>query len=202
MARYPLSPSSGQYKCLGSEFDAEINRLENEEDFKERYDQFHKRYPKADHYPYAYRVKGHSKSSDDGEPASSAGRPLLSFLEEKDVYGYVIVARYFGGTKLGIPRLRRSILEAASLAHDNGEFGVEENRYCYPLEVDYSTFTALQKLSGKGKFDLGETKYGLNVETTLISKTKLDKVFVEAGLDERLLEKETVQQVIVKEERL
>ena len=201
MARYPLSPSSGQYKCLGSEFDAEIAKLENEEDFKTCYDEFHKRYPKADHYPYAYRVKGHSKSSDDGEPASSAGRPLLSFLEEKDLYGYVIVARYFGGTKLGIPRLRRSILEAASFAYEQGEFGVEEERFCYPLEVDYSTFTALQKLSMKGKFALGETKYGLAVETTLISKEALDKVFVEAGLDERLLTNKTVQQVIVKEER-
>ena len=199
MARLPLSVSFGEYKCLGSSFLAEVGPFASEEEFKDIYDTFKKKYPKADHYPYAYRLGGRSKSSDDGEPGSSAGRPLLSLLDEKDIDGYVIVARYFGGTKLGIPRLRRSILEAAEEAIKNGKYGSEKTLFSYPMEIEYSTYDTLHNLASRYGFTLNDTEFGIKVKTTVRSSDKLGKVFEKYGLDLTLLENETTVTVIQEE---
>ena len=185
MARLPFAPATGEYKCLGSTFDGEVGPLSDETSFKEIYDSFKKRFPKADHYPYAYRLKDRGKSSDDGEPGSSAGRPLLSLL-----------ARYFGGTKLGIPRLRRSILEAAELAISSARLGVEKQVYSYHLEVDYSAYQTILRLSEKYGFSLKETAFGIKVETTAISSAKLHPVFEKAGLSLDLLQDEQTNTII------
>ena len=199
MPRLPLEVSFGQCKCLGSEFDSELGPLGEETAFKGIYEAFRKEYPKADHYPYAYRLVSHSKSSDDGEPGSSAGRPLLSLLEEKDLYGYVIVARYFGGTKLGIPRLRRNIVEAAENAIAAARIGVEKQLYAYPMEVDYSLYQLLTNLAGKWNFTLTETVFDIKVKTTLLSSAKLRKAFEQENLPLTLLEGETLITAIQEE---
>lgn len=199
MPRLPLEVSFGQCKCLGSEFDSELGPLGEETAFKGIYEAFRKKYPKADHYPYAYRLVSHSKSSDDGEPGSSAGRPLLSLLEEKDLYGYVIVARYFGGTKLGIPRLRRNIVEAAENAIAAARIGVEKQLYAYPMEVDYSLYQLLTNFAGKWNFTLTETVFDMKVKTTLLSSVKLRKAFEQENLPLTLLEGETLITAIQEE---
>lgn len=199
MPRLPLEVSFGQCKCLGSEFDSELGPLGEETAFKGIYEAFRKKYPKADHYPYAYRLPNHSKSSDDGEPGSSAGRPLLSLLEEKDLYGYVIVARYFGGTKLGIPRLRRNIVEAAENAIAAARIGVEKQLYAYPMEVDYSLYQLLTNLAGKWNFTLTETVFDIKVRTTLLSSVKLRKAFEQENLPLTLLEGESLITAIQEE---
>ena len=199
MPRLPLEVSFGQCKCLGSEFDSELGPLGEETAFKGIYETFRKKYPKADHYPYAYRLVSHSKSSDDGEPGSSAGRPLLSLLEEKDLYGYVIVARYFGGTKLGIPRLRRNIVEAAENAIAAARIGVEKQLYAYPMEVDYSLYQLLTNLAGKWNFTLTETVFDIKVKTTLLSSVKLRKAFEQENLPLTLLEGESLITAIQEE---
>ena len=199
MPRLPLEVSFGQCKCLGSEFDSELGPLGEETAFKGIYEAFRKKYPKADHYPYAYRLVSHSKSSDDGEPGSSAGRPLLSLLEEKDLYGYVIVARYFGGTKLGIPRLRRNIVEAAENAIAAARIGVEKELYAYPMEVDYSLYQLLTNLAGKWNFTLTETVFDIKVKTTLLSSVKLRKAFEQENLPLTLLEGESLITAIQEE---
>ncbi len=200
MAKVILTPSEGKYTCLNSLFVAVVGPLNDENSFKEIYDSFKKTYPKADHYPYAYRLVGHAKSSDDGEPGSSAGRPLLSLLEEKDINGYIIVARYFGGTKLGIPRLRRSILEAANLAIASAKLGQEKQVYCYEVEVDYSLYQELTKLSAKYGFRLTETDFGMKVKTTIVNSDKLFEVFQKIGLNPSLLGKEEIKTIIEEEQ--
>ncbi|WP_282167391.1 YigZ family protein [Shewanella japonica] len=71
-------------------------------------------YPGANHYCYAYVAADPSNSiaigcSDDGEPAGSAGRPMLATLQGSDIgeIGAVVI-RYFGGTKLGVGGLVRA----------------------------------------------------------------------------------------------
>ncbi|MEF3275916.1 MAG: IMPACT family protein [Chloroflexus sp.] len=77
--------------------------------------------PDATHHCYAYLI-GYGTStiagmSDDGEPAGTAGRPILSVLRGADLGDTtVIVTRYFGGTLLGVGRLARAYSEAASAA--------------------------------------------------------------------------------------
>jgi len=69
----------------------------------------------ARHIPYAYRLRsGEERASDDGEPASSAGRPILRLIEEEDLRDVLVaVVRYFGGIKLGVGRLSRTYRAAA-----------------------------------------------------------------------------------------
>ncbi|MBC7093361.1 YigZ family protein, partial [Candidatus Bipolaricaulota bacterium] len=69
----------------------------------------------ARHIPYAYRLPtGEGRASDDGEPAGSAGRPLLQLLEGEDLGGVLLaVVRYFGGVKLGVGGLARAYRDAA-----------------------------------------------------------------------------------------
>jgi len=79
-------------------------------------------YPKASHYCYAYIRKNDKGCSDDGEPASTAGRPMLNVLEKEKLINVIaIVIRYFGGIKLGTGGLVRayskSILEALSYSN-------------------------------------------------------------------------------------
>ncbi len=79
-----------------------------------------KQHPKARHFCYAYRIGLDGevfKSSDDGEPAGSAGKPILNTLLSHDVSDILIVViRYFGGTLLGVPGLIKAYKTAAEEA--------------------------------------------------------------------------------------
>ncbi|MCQ2815057.1 MAG: YigZ family protein [Bacilli bacterium] len=105
---------SHQSEINKSKFIAIYFELNDDTKFKELLDQIKKAHPKAKHYVYAYRVKQKSKSSDDGEPHGTAGRPILEFLYKKGLNNCaLVVVRYFGGTKLGASRLLRAYLNSA-----------------------------------------------------------------------------------------
>ena len=75
-------------------------------------------FPDANHNVPAFVVGGGASAlahaSDDGEPAGSAGRPILAVLKGSGLGDVaVVVTRYFGGTKLGIGGLVRAYTEAA-----------------------------------------------------------------------------------------
>ena len=64
---------------------------------------------KATHNCWAFRTKDYERSSDDGEPSGTAGRPMLVALEsEKLINCVIVVIRYFGGIKLGTGGLIRA----------------------------------------------------------------------------------------------
>ena len=73
-------------------------------------------HPKASHVAHAYTAEtpSASRSSDDGEPAGTAGSPALRALERASlIHTAVFVVRYFGGTKLGAGGLTRAYGAAA-----------------------------------------------------------------------------------------
>ncbi len=78
-----------------------------------------KEQPRANHHCLAYRMGDDFRASDDGEPAGSAGRPMLGALDAAglDRVGAIVV-RYFGGTLLGVPGLinayRTTVADALS----------------------------------------------------------------------------------------
>ncbi|MFT3762692.1 MAG: YigZ family protein [Pseudoxanthomonas sp.] len=78
--------------------------------------------PDATHNCWAYRIGGEYRSSDDGEPAGTAGRPILAAI---DGQGYdrvaVVVTRWFGGVKLGAGGLVRAYGGAAAECLRRGE---------------------------------------------------------------------------------
>ena len=82
-----------------SNFIGYIAHVENTDDFKNILKEFKNKYPKATHYCYAYNINGQQKSNDDGEPSSTAGRPILeAIIQNKLENVAIIVIRYFGVT--------------------------------------------------------------------------------------------------------
>lgn len=98
---------------MKSKFIGIIFPISSVEEFKEKLKVIQKEHHKARHVVYAYRLDNTYKSTDDGEPKGTAGRPLLELLLKKDVNNIaLIVVRYFGGTKLGAGRLLRTYVRA------------------------------------------------------------------------------------------
>lgn len=63
----------------------------------------------ATHNCWAWRINFQIRSSDDGEPSGTAGRPMLNVIERRHLENVmVVVTRYFGGIKLGIGGLVRA----------------------------------------------------------------------------------------------
>ena len=106
------APSEGLFKDNGSRFIALAYPVETEEEVKTIVAGLRKQYHDARHHCYAYRLgyKGDVfRSSDDGEPSGSAGRPILGQIDSAGLSDIlVVVVRYFGGIKLGIPGLIRA----------------------------------------------------------------------------------------------
>jgi len=118
-------PSTGIYKELGSKFLSFAFPVSSEEEIKDILTEIRKSHFDARHHCYAYRlgVSGELwRANDDGEPSSSAGKPIHRQLLS---YGLsdvlIVVVRYFGGTKLGVPGLIRAYRNAASDSIENGE---------------------------------------------------------------------------------
>ncbi len=117
------APSEGLFKDNGSRFIALAFPVETEEEVKTIVAGLRKQYHDARHHCYAYRLgyKGDVfRSSDDGEPSGSAGRPILGQIDSVGLSDtLVVVVRYFGGIKLGIPGLIRAYKTstADALAH-------------------------------------------------------------------------------------
>lgn len=65
--------------------------------------------PQATHNCWAWRINFQARSSDDGEPSGTAGRPMLNVIERRELEDVmVVVTRYYGGIKLGAGGLVRA----------------------------------------------------------------------------------------------
>lgn len=105
-----------EIKIKGSRFIGTAFPIKNEDHAKKILEEISKKYYDATHNCYAYIVDfpPHQiiKVSDDGEPAGTAGQPILSVLQGMNLnFVGVVVTRYFGGTKLGKGGLIRAYTE-------------------------------------------------------------------------------------------
>ncbi len=114
------SPSFGEYKEKGSKFLAYAYFVESEEEVKEKLDLIKKEHFKASHHCYAYRLglEGDKfRANDDGEPSGTAGKPILGQIDSFGMTNlFIVVVRYYGGTKLGTSGLINAYREAAKEA--------------------------------------------------------------------------------------
>ena len=96
-----------------SRFEAIALTVENEEQALELVEKLGD--PKATHNCWAYKIGDKYRSSDDGEPGGTAGRPILTAIESQEVDScLIVVTRYFGGIKLGAGGLVRAYGGTAS----------------------------------------------------------------------------------------
>jgi uncharacterized YigZ family protein len=114
------APSIGEFKDKGSKFIAYAYFVQSEEDIKEKLDALKKEHFKATHHCYAYRLGTDGKkfrANDDGEPSGTAGKPILGQIDSFGMSNvFIVVVRYYGGTKLGTSGLIHAYREAAKIA--------------------------------------------------------------------------------------
>jgi uncharacterized YigZ family protein len=140
-------PANGYFMNSGSKFHAYLYPVNAEADAVVLVQALKKEHPKARHFCTAIRLlpdASFSRSSDDGEPSGSAGKPILNQLIKHELTNvFAVVVRYFGGTKLGIPGLieaYKTSTEAAiqqALIVQRKVFG--EVKFTLPFDV-YSGF--------------------------------------------------------------
>ena len=117
------SATKGTYKEKGSKFISYSYPVFSKEDIKEKLIEVKKLEYAARHHCYAYVLnpdKSTWRVNDDGEPSSSAGKPILRQIQSNELTNIlIVVVRYFGGVKLGMPGLIRSYKTAAAEAIAN-----------------------------------------------------------------------------------
>lgn len=144
------APAQGLFKDNGSRFIAFAYPVESIEEVKPLVDALKKEYHDARHHCFAYRI-GHQgdafRANDDGEPSGSAGRPILGQIDSAGLSDIlVVVVRYFGGIKLGIPGLIRAY--KTSTADALAAATVVEKTACqhFTVEFEYLQMNSVMKV--------------------------------------------------------
>jgi len=140
---YTIEKSSvAELKDRGSKFLAYAFPVQTVDDFKKRLKGLKEEHPKAAHHCFAYRLgmdKNNFRSSDDGEPSGSAGKPILGQIDSKELTNVaVVVVRYFGGTLLGVPGLINAYKTSTSLALQLTAIIQKPVLIQYDLHFDYT----------------------------------------------------------------
>ncbi len=152
--------SEGLFKDNGSRFIALAYPVETEEEVREIVASLKKEYHDARHHCYAYRLgyKGDRfRANDDGEPSGSAGRPILGQIDSMGLSDVlVVVIRYFGGIKLGIPGLIRAYKTSTADALGQAEIIEKVAGKRFRLTFDYLSMNGVMKVLK----DLGLTPVG------------------------------------------
>lgn len=135
-------PSNAEFKDRGSKFIAYTFPVETTDDFKQQLQLLKKEHPKAVHHCFAYRIGtdgNNFRSSDDGEPSGTAGKPILGQIDSKGLTNAaVIVVRYWGGTLLGVPGLINAYKSATALALQVTPVIQKQVEVLYSIEFDYT----------------------------------------------------------------
>ena len=140
----------GLYKEKGSKFIAEAFTVMSEDEAKAAITEIKKKYFDARHHCFAYMIgpdKKNFRSSDDGEPSGTAGKPILNQILSKDVTNVcVVVTRYFGGIKLGTSGLINAYKTAARDALDNAQVVEKTINEFYSLEFEYPLMNEVMRI--------------------------------------------------------
>lgn len=134
------SPGFDEYKEKKSKFLSFAVRCETIEQVEEELTQIKASYHDARHVCWAYRIgigdKAQERCNDDGEPSSTAGKPILGQIHSFDLLNVlVVVVRYFGGIKLGTGGLIIAYRTAARLALEAAE--IEEIELKRLIKIAY-----------------------------------------------------------------
>lgn len=126
-------------------------------------------HPDASHHCWAYRLSdGTERSDDDGEPGGSAGRPILAQLAGHGVAdALVVVARWFGGTKLGVGGLIRAYGGTAGKALDAAPLTEVLPSTVLRITYGYDDTSAVDAALAATDHDALDAHYGADVTRTV-----------------------------------
>lgn len=180
-----------------SRFIATIRPVSSEEEAVAFIEEMKKKYYDARHNCSAFVIgsKGElTRSSDDGEPSGTAGRPMLEVLTGSGIRNIaVVVTRYFGGVLLGTGGLVRAYSGAVKMALDQCETITRRYGVQMLIKTDYNGVGKIQYLLGSKDVVIQDSVYAADVQMTVLvpieEYDRLCKELVEAtngrvGLEE------------------
>ena len=179
-------PSMAEFKDRGSKFFAFAYPAKDIDSCKKILAQLKKEHAKAVHHCLAYRlgVDGSKfRVSDDGEPAGSAGGPILGQIDSKGLTNvFVVVVRYFGGTLLGIPGLINAYKTATALALQLSPIIKKPIEITYELNFDYHQMNEVMLLVKQYNCSVVEQTAQLFIQLQIgIPKNRLDELLEKLG---------------------
>ena len=173
--------SKGIYKSKGSKFIAYAIIVKSEVQVVDEINKIKKLDKNANHYCYAYIIKTDKsieKVNDDGEPKNSAGKPILGQIKSKELTNcLIVVVRYFGGIKLGIPGLIKAYKNAALEAIQNNKIECIDITEMYSLKFSYEELNSVMKILKNYNANIINHKNDITSEIECSISLKNSKIF-------------------------
>jgi uncharacterized YigZ family protein len=171
-----------------SRFIATVRAVSSEEEATAFINEMKKKYWDARHNCSAFVIGDRqelTRCSDDGEPAQTAGRPMLDvLLKEGITNAAVVVTRYFGGVLLGTGGLVRAYQAAVHAGLDNCRILEKKAGLLLTVRTDYNGVGKLQYLFGQQQIAIVNSEYGADVTFEVLipseQKNAIEKAITEA----------------------
>ncbi len=147
--------ATGYFKDKGSKFFAYAYPVKDEDEVKDIIQALKKEHHSARHHCYAWRMGTEeiaTRANDDGEPSSTAGKPILGQLTSYDITNIlVVVVRYFGGTLLGVSGLINAYKSATIEVLENVDIITKRIENTFELRFEYPLLnTVMQTIKQEG----------------------------------------------------
>ena len=166
-------PSEGIYKEKGSKFISYAYPVFSEEEIKDHVRKLKEEYYDARHHCFAWQLGTDGlryRANDDGEPSGTAGKPIHGQLKSLELTNIlVVVVRYFGGTKLGVPGLIHAYKEATIDAIANANIVERTVNDVYSVYFDYGVMNDIMKIVKEENLAITNQQFDLacNIEFSL-----------------------------------
>ena len=156
---------NSEISVKGSRFKAFCSSLSSQGDAEHYLDTLRRSYSDATHHCYAYILRGDNglivRSSDDGEPSGTAGKPILTALQRHNLASVIcVVVRYFGGIKLGTGGLVRAYTNAAESAPDTVKTVERYVKSRLRLSFQYTMTGGVEQLLNEIGVDVLDRSFG------------------------------------------
>ncbi len=168
------------YKEKGSKFLSFLYPVSSVDEVKEYLTQLKKKYYDATHHCYAYII-GYDKETfrmnDDGEPSSTAGKPIYGQLQSNDLTNVLlVVVRYFGGTKLGVSGLIKAYKESSAECIALAQIVEKQVKNKYNIYFAYEDMNVVMNILKQNNAEQKNQIFDLNCQIeVLIDKRNTSK---------------------------
>ena len=164
--KLPLRAAEAEFTEKKSRFIGHILPVSSEEEALSFLRSIREKHREASHNVYAYRIKenGICRHSDDGEPSSTAGMPLLNVFIKQDIYDFCCVAtRYYGGIMLGAGGLVRAYGRCGTIALEASGIGMMREVTLCAATVPYALYESMKLLLTACGTDIISEDFGADV---------------------------------------
>ena len=169
-----------------SRFIATVKPIHTETEAIEVLERLKKQYWDARHNVYAYVLEENNiqRYSDDGEPAGTAGVPVLDMIKKEGLSNLiVVVTRYFGGILLGTGGLVHAYSKSAKMGIEAAKPIVMALCREILINCDYSLLGKIQNQVLERGFKVGDTTYADDVRISVLVPVSCVKIFVDELID-------------------